>query len=200
MVNFLKKRLFIILNSSSIWLIPPSPMPLTKLWKLWPKLSNLGIVRSLYPLHGVQWNFLMPCDSLLSTSKLYRKLSIFHYNKIIYYLRNQKYRILQFELSFERAIVFWTSTWRSVYLNFVRRSIEVSEESFVPASPGFEDKTHFFQSKVQESETELHPSTISCLAFCKALCDDFLRLKINAQSTMLLCCLQIANVSSSFFF
>uniref|UniRef100_A0A914YP45 Uncharacterized protein n=1 Tax=Panagrolaimus superbus TaxID=310955 RepID=A0A914YP45_9BILA len=110
----------------------------------------------------------------------------------------KEYRIHGFEMAFEKAAVFWTSTWRSVYLNFVRRCIEVSDDgsSYPPNSPNFEEKTtHFFQSKVQEPpEIDLHPSTINCLAFCKALCDDFLRLKINAQNTMLLCCLQIVNV------
>uniref|UniRef100_A0AC35GMZ3 Histone H2B n=1 Tax=Panagrolaimus sp. PS1159 TaxID=55785 RepID=A0AC35GMZ3_9BILA len=131
-----------------------------------------------------------------STMKLFDALRQF--TEFIETLSSKEYRIYNFEMSFEKAAVFWTSTWRSVYLNFVRRCIEVSEDGTYPQpnSPTFEEKTtHFFQSKVQEQhhEIELHPSTINCLAFCKALCDDFLRLKINAQNTMLLCCLQIVN-------
>lgn len=43
-------------------------------------------------------------------------------------------------------------------------------------------------------DVQLHESTVNCLAFCKALCDDFVQLKAQQKSILLICTMQITAV------
>jgi hypothetical protein len=47
---------------------------------------------------------------------------------------------------------------------------------------------------LQKIDVELHESTFNCLAFCKALCDDYVRLQIHNIDISLICVLQIIPV------
>ncbi|KAE9555168.1 hypothetical protein FO519_001592, partial [Halicephalobus sp. NKZ332] len=115
-------------------------------------------------------------------------------------LTSTRFRLHNFESIFETPAIFWTSTWRIVYLNFVKRSIEVAEETIRgnPSSPVEEKGNAFFTASFSAAsminkETEMHSSTINTIAFCSALCEDFQRLNIQNPNTMLLCSLQIVN-------
>ncbi|KAI6225927.1 BAI1-associated protein 3 [Aphelenchoides besseyi] len=89
-----------------------------------------------------------------------------------------------FEHWFEKTAVFWTASWRSLYLGFIRKSVESAES--VTATCQLNDLLD-----MRKCDVEMHEATVNCLAFCKALCDDYIRLHIKSTEILLICTLQI---------
>ena len=56
----------------------------------------------------------------------------------------------------------------------------------------------FIVADFQHQNLQMHEATVNCLAFCKALCDDFLRLKAKNREIVTLCTLQCCSVRFSF--
>lgn len=50
----------------------------------------------------------------------------------------------------------------------------------------------------QRYDVDIHDSAVLCLAFCKSLCDDIVRLDLHDVEMMLLCYLQVITVNNNF--
>uniref|UniRef100_A0A915EVC2 MHD2 domain-containing protein n=1 Tax=Ditylenchus dipsaci TaxID=166011 RepID=A0A915EVC2_9BILA len=107
----------------------------------------------------------------------------------------EKCSIQEFEPWFEHVAVFWSTSWRHVYMEFIRKCVEESKyggKMISSSSLSQQDQQDLMAECKQGAE--LHDSTVNCLAFCKALCDDFLRLRAQHRSILLLGCLQITAI------
>lgn len=109
-------------------------------------------------------------------------------------LKKGDYTFYDFESWFEEAAIFWTSTWRQVYLDFIQKSISSGDRRGSMVESNAMESTY----DVSKNEPILHESSVMMLAFCKSLCDDFLRLAIQNKSILMLCCTKIVTVRPLF--
>uniref|UniRef100_A0A914E438 Uncharacterized protein n=1 Tax=Acrobeloides nanus TaxID=290746 RepID=A0A914E438_9BILA len=106
-------------------------------------------------------------------------------------IKTHEYAFYDFESWFEEAAIFWTTTWRQVYLDFVQRSVISGERRDSVIGSGVVDSSTF---DTAGNEPKLHESSVMTLAFCKSLCDDFLRLTVQNTSILTLCCTKIVSI------
>ncbi|KAI1724774.1 c2 domain-containing protein [Ditylenchus destructor] len=113
-------------------------------------------------------------------------------------LFGERCAVQNFEPWFEQAAIFWSSSWRLVYMDYIRKCVDESrmgmhESYMISSSTISEQDQRDFVAECKQG-IELHDSTVNCLAFCKALCDDFIRLRAQHRCILLLGSLQITAI------
>lgn len=100
------------------------------------------------------------------------------------------YAFYGFESWFEEASIFWTASWRQIYLDFVQRTVVSGERRESVIGSSIVESTF----DMNRNEPLLHEGSVMMLAFCKSLCDDFLRLSVQNGSILSLCSTKIVSV------